>query len=246
MLSGTAQPLFKRIKFEDLLDAAPDHKRRLLLFELLVRILRCLTCFLAHAETTSSRFRLMEPRPFALETVVEVLGQDFTMMFESVQYVQSVKEKLNTTGVGALHGWDGDRGRLNYLDEEEDNGSLMSRASFGEDHGFHDNEYADPHTMVEFSYAPSTNVLASSLSSAAAAAAPSSSMSNNASNNDRSQQRLSVTFSDQEPQPRGNGNEGKVCGITERAGPNDPTLNMSDMSGASLNLTVFAGGELGN
>lgn len=188
----------------------------------------------------------MEPRPFALETVVEVLGQDFTMMFESVQYVQSVKEKLNTTGVGALHGWDGDRGRLNYLDDEEDNGSLMSRASFGEDHGFHDNEYADPHTMVDFSYAASANVSSASPSAAAAAESSMSNSASNANNNDRSPQRPGVTFSDQEPRPRdngnGNGNGGRLGSIAVEAGLNDTTLNMSR---ASLNIAVFSGGELG-
>ncbi len=140
-------------RFEDLLDAAPSHKARLRLFELLLRVLRCLTCFLLHAETSSSRFRLLDPRPFALPTVMEVLGQDFTMMFESVQYVESVKEKLNTTGVGAVYGeGNGPAGLLGFMDDRDDNGSLASGASFGEDHGFHDNEYMDPHTMVDFSY----------------------------------------------------------------------------------------------
>ena len=141
-------------RFEDLLDAAPGHENRVGLFELLVRIIRCLSCFLMHSETTSSRYGLMDPQPFSLDTLVEVFSQDFNMMFESVQYVQSVKEKLNTTGVGAVHddGF-GSEGMVNYLDDQDDNGSLVSRGSYGEDHGYHDNEYVDPHTMLDFSYA---------------------------------------------------------------------------------------------
>ena len=83
---------------------------------------------LMHSETTSSRYGFMDRSHSSVA--------HFNMMYESVQYVQSVKEKERLCPGCAMMA----SVRMHYLDDQDDNGSLVSRGSYSEDHGYHDNE----------------------------------------------------------------------------------------------------------
>ena len=66
------------------------------------------------------------------------------MMFESVQYVEASRSSTRRAWVPYGEG-NGPAGLLGFMDDRDRQPGLRHAE---EDHGFHDNEYMDPHTMV--------------------------------------------------------------------------------------------------